>query len=206
MDEFDDDLEPDDVPTTGACAPGDGAIGLRAARLVSRLYRAAGAPLRSKIIACLVRPLGSLSLAGVASGAFAGFLSGGADASAGVPIGDLAAYSADQIFELARFVEQASPDALQQLAGVLADNPMAASAFSAAAVMLLVRTVRGLRARRTAHIEDPSGRSHAMHAAGATTTPYRRASCGHGSDSALDELRRRARERPAPDPDALSSN
>ena len=200
LDEFEDELEPDDLPKTGArSAPGTG-IQPRAARLVSRLYRAAGTPLRSRIIAYLVRPLGSLGLAGVASGAFAGLLSRGAEASAGVAIGDLAQYSTDQIFELARFVEQASPDALAQLAGFLTDNPVAVSAFSAAVAMLLVRSVRGLRAKSADAAPQSTGRSHPAEAGSGHSGGQARTSSGHGSMAALDELVRRARERPRPDP------
>ena len=174
LDEFEDDPEQEALPIGSAPAPADGAPKPRAARLVSRLYRAAGAPLRSRMLACLVRPLGALGLAAVASGAFARLLHRGGEAGAGLSITDLAGYSSDQVFELARFVEQVSPEAIQQVAGLLADNPAGASAFTAAAVMLLVRAVRGNPAQRT--------------------------SSGHGSATALDELVRRAAEKPAPDP------
>jgi len=95
------------------------------------------------MLACLVRPLGSLGLVAVASGAFARFLHRGSEARAAIPIEELHRYSTDQIFELARFVEQVSPDAIQQIADLLADNPVGVSAFGAAAAMLLVRAVRG---------------------------------------------------------------
>jgi hypothetical protein len=145
LDEFDDVFELEDLPQSGAHRAVESAVRPRLARLVSRLYGAASGPLRTRMLACLVRPLGLLGLAGVASGAFAGLLGG--EASAGASIGDLAGYSSDQIFELARFVEQVSPDAIQQVAGLLADNPDGVSAFSAAAAMLLVRAVRSLRAK-----------------------------------------------------------
>lgn len=179
LDEFEDDPEPEALPIGGARAPVTGADQSRVARLVSRLYGAAGAPLRSRMLACLLRPLGSLGLAAVASGAFARWMSRGGEAAAGVSMADLAGYSSDQVFELARFVEQVSPDAIQQLAGLLADNPVGASAFTAAAAMLLVRAVRGV--------------------------PPSRASTGQGSMTALNELVRRRAEKPGPDPIPASS-
>lgn len=115
----------------------------RVARLVSRVYGAAGAPLRASMLACLVRPLGALGLVAVASGAFARHLRQGGDSGAGLSLDDLGRYSNDQIFELARFVEQVSPDAIRQLALLLADNPVGAAAFSATAAMWLLRAVRG---------------------------------------------------------------
>lgn len=95
------------------------------------------------MLACLVRPLGSLGLVAVASGAFASFLHRGSERGAGIPLDDLGRYSNDQIFELARFVEQVSPEAIQQVASLLADSPVGVAAFTAAAAMLLVRAVRG---------------------------------------------------------------
>lgn len=109
LDEFDDDLEVEEVPNSGEHRVVEPAVRPRVARLVSRLYGAAGAPLRTRMLACLVQPLGSLGLVAVASGAFAQLLYRRGDAGVGIPIGDLAGYSNDQIFELARFVEQLSP-------------------------------------------------------------------------------------------------
>lgn len=175
LDEFDDDFGIEDLGDRPiACSTVESPVRPRVARLVSRLYGAANAALRTRVLACLVRPLGLLGLAGVASGAFAGLPFRADKASGGSAIGDLAGYTSDQIFELARFVEQVSPDAIQQVAGLLADNPAGVSAFSAAAALLLVRAVRSSGNART--------RS------------------GHGSSTALNELVSRARERLDPDP------
>ena len=113
----------------------------RAARLASRLYAGAGAVQRSRIVATLVRPLGPLALVAVASGAFAGMLDRAGALGAALPIDELADFTREQVFELARFVEQVSPDALQQVAGAIADNPFGVSAFGAAAAVLLASAV-----------------------------------------------------------------
>ena len=67
-DEFDDAVDP--IATSAAsgvsAAPADG----RAARLMARLYASANLALRTRLVACLVRPLGSLGVAAVAAGAF----------------------------------------------------------------------------------------------------------------------------------------
>lgn len=173
-DEFDEDFEHEGPPrpvARGALAI-DGRPPI--ARLVARLYGTADMPLRARMLACLSRPLGSLGLAGVASGAFAALLFRRGEPEGLAAMRELADFSSDQVFELARFVEQVSPDAIQQLTGLLADNPISASAFTASVVMLLVRAVRG---------SDGS----------------RRTSAGQGSSAALQEMVRRAREKPAAD-------
>ncbi len=197
LDEFDDDVEVEEVPHSGEHRIVERAVRPRVARLVSRLYGAAGAPLRIRMLACLVRPLGSLGLAAVASGAFAQLLYRRGEVGAGIPIGDLAGYSNDQIFELARFVEQVSPDAIQQVAGLLADNPIGVSAFSAAVALLLVRVVKGLRPKNAEPTEETTARSKPTELGGSSRNKN---SSGHGSTTALNELIRRTRERPAPDP------
>jgi hypothetical protein len=82
-----------------------------------------------------------LGLAAIAAGAFARFLFVGGAGGATVAIEDVARFSNDQIFELARFVEQVSPEALQQFAGLIAASPVGAAAFSASAAVLLLRAL-----------------------------------------------------------------
>jgi len=78
----------------------------------------------------------------VASGAFAGLLNRANALGSALQIDELAGFTRDQVFELARFVEQASPEALQQVAGSVARNPWGVSALGAAAAVLLATTVR----------------------------------------------------------------
>jgi hypothetical protein len=114
----------------------------RAARLASRLYDGAGAVQRSRFVATLLRPLGPLALVAVASGAFARLLHRAGTLGVPLPIDELADYSREQVFELARFVEQVCPDALQQAASAIVENPIGVSGFGAAAAALLVAAVR----------------------------------------------------------------
>ena len=114
----------------------------RAARLASRLYAGAGAVQRSRIVATLLKPLGPLALVAVASGAFAGLLGRMSALGAARPLDELGHFTREQVFELARFVEQVSPDALQQVAGAIADNPLGVSALGAAAAALLANAMR----------------------------------------------------------------
>jgi hypothetical protein len=113
-----------------------------AERLVARLYRAASEPLRARMLACLLRPLGTLSMAAVAAGAFGHLLHRGGAARDSVALEDASRYSSDQILELARFVQEVNPQALAQLAGLLSDNAMGVAALSASALVLLYRRSR----------------------------------------------------------------
>jgi hypothetical protein len=126
----------------------------RAARLASRLYESAGAVQRSRIVVTLIEPLGPLALVAVASGSFAGLLDRASALGSALPIDELAHFTREQVFELARFVEQVSPDALQRLAGAIAENPFGVSAFGAAAAVLLAGAARARhdKPEATAHL------------------------------------------------------
>lgn len=128
----------------------------RAARLASRLYASAGLVQRSRIVATLLRPLGPLALVAVASGAFASLLHQANTAGSTGLIHEMANFTREQVFELARFVEQVSPDALQQMAGVIAENPLGVSAFGAAAAMLLAGAVRARSADTLPMAPEPA--------------------------------------------------
>jgi hypothetical protein len=78
------------------------------------LPSATAAPLRRKLLERLLRPVGSLALAAIASGAFSAFL------LRRVTLEDVARITADQMAELARFVAQVNPDVLQQILSMLA--------------------------------------------------------------------------------------
>jgi hypothetical protein len=132
-DEFDD--VPDPAVAVGLVAPA--APSGRAARLLARLYGSANHALKTRLVACLVRPLGPLALAGVAAGAFTALLSRSGAGGLSIAIDDAARFSQDQIAELARFVEQVQPDALWQAARLAAAHPSGVGAFSASVALLL---------------------------------------------------------------------
>jgi hypothetical protein len=106
------------------------------------MYGAAPPALRVNLVACLVRPLGTLGVFGVAAGAFGALLYRGGSESARAAIGDMARFSNDQKFELVRFVEQVSPEALQEFASLFTERSVGTAAFSESAVLLLMRALR----------------------------------------------------------------
>lgn len=108
-------------------------------RLVARLYRSSNAPLRAKLLECLLRPLGTLSLAAVSAGAFAAFVGRSPAREVFVTLEEVARFSSAQILELACFVEQVSPQAMQQVADLLSENAVGLATFGASAALLLLR-------------------------------------------------------------------
>jgi len=87
---------------------------------IARGYAAADPPLRARVIACLTRPLNLLGLFAVAAGAFARAAVLGAGGERILAMDDGARFTTEQIVELARFVEQVSPQALHQCLVLLA--------------------------------------------------------------------------------------
>lgn len=114
----------------------------RLARLVCRLYGSAGPALRGSLVACLLRPLGPLGTAGIAAGAFSVALYRHGSDGARAALDDMARFSNEQIFELARFVEQVSPDALHDVARLVAERPVGIAGFTLSAALLLMRAVQ----------------------------------------------------------------
>jgi hypothetical protein len=86
-----------------------------------------------------MQPLGTLGAAGVAAGSFAAFLNrqGGLDPN--LDREAVARVSSQQVRELAHFVEQVDPQALEQFASLVSSSPLAMATFSASALVLLYR-------------------------------------------------------------------
>jgi hypothetical protein len=108
-------------------------------RLVARLFAAAGNPLRVRLLRCLMRPLGPLGAAGVAAGAFAAFLNPRGGSEPVIDLEAVAQLSSRQVHELAIFVEQVDPQALEQFASLASGSPLAMATFSASVLALLYR-------------------------------------------------------------------
>ena len=56
-----------------------------------------------------------------------------------ISVDDALRYSADQVFELARYVGQLQPEAMQQAAGLMADNPVCLQTLSASLFLMALR-------------------------------------------------------------------
>ena len=111
--------------------------------LVSAVYREAPVTLRAKLLEVLLRPIGPLAMAVLAAGAFGPMLQREASF---VSLDDAARIGADQVLELARFVEQASPDALVQYGSLIADSPLGGATMSGAALLIGLAALQRTRA------------------------------------------------------------
>ena len=129
-------------------APGHARSTRRVPKLMARVVAGASQPLRADLLACLLRPLGPLALLAIASGAFARHFRRDRSGDLLLLPDGFAHHSSEQISELVLFVEQVSPDALNQFAALLADSQLGVATFSAAVAMVLVQALHGVRQRR----------------------------------------------------------
>ena len=106
---------------------------VRLPRLITRIYAASDPALRARLLQRLLDPLGTLGMVAIAAGAFAGFLQRRDTHGVQVTLEDVNHVSGDQVAELVRFVSQVSPEALQSVAGMLAEAPAGITAFGVSA-------------------------------------------------------------------------
>ncbi len=142
-DEFDDEHASWHAPLHESGATESQRLRVATPRLVSRLYRQAKQPLRTQMLDCLLRPLNALSLMGVSAGAFAHFLDHKPAVDSALDLDASSRFSPSQIAELTDFVEQVNPDAVQQMATMLADHALEIAAFSATAAVFMRRGSAG---------------------------------------------------------------
>lgn len=108
------------TPAPADVVPGSTPARPVAPRAVALAYEHGSRRVREWVVTGLMRPLGPLALAAVASGAFAVHLTRPAATATSRFGGDLAAHSPAQVYELARFTEQVSPQAVAELLAGLA--------------------------------------------------------------------------------------
>ncbi len=90
--------------------------------LTASAYRNATSNLRMQILEHLLRPVGVLALVSLAAGAFGEFLRRGDYRRLVILPEDVARISAAQLLELARYVQQRSPETFQGIVQLLVDN------------------------------------------------------------------------------------
>lgn len=111
-------------------------------QLVSAVYREAPAPLRTQLLECLLRPVGPLAIVTIAAGAFAHMLYRLRVHGVPVTVDDAARISSDNVFELARYVAQASPETLQRLLALIGQSPIGMATVAGTAVAATVGALR----------------------------------------------------------------
>ena len=118
------------------------------APLVADLFAEAAPPQRVRLLNGLLRPVGPLALVAIAAGAFASLLPSTKWRGASATLDDAMHFSAGQVLELARYVEQKSPESLMQLPKLLADSPLWAGTLSGALLLLALQAWRGRASSR----------------------------------------------------------
>jgi hypothetical protein len=109
------------------------------APLVADLFAKAAPPQRVRLLNGLLRPVGPLALVAVAAGAFANLLPTTRWHIASASLDDARRLTAGQVLELARYVEQKSPEAFMQLPELLADSPLWVGSLGGALLLLALR-------------------------------------------------------------------
>lgn len=119
-------------------------------RLVGRVYESAPPATRRKLLEHLLRPLGLLSIAAVANGAFAKVLSRGNWLDKSVPLDEVQNIQSGDVVTLVDYVLQVSGDAINGLAHLLTASPTLTS--SAAATVLVTLLLQRASNRRSSDV------------------------------------------------------
>lgn len=115
------------------------------APLVADFYDEAPAAVQRRLLKAMLRPVGPLALVAVAAGAFARLLPSRPSAPVEVTPEVLSQIHGDEVFELARYVEQKSPELFAQLPD-LVGNPQVWMATVSGALLLV--TLRSMAQQR----------------------------------------------------------
>ncbi|HSI57267.1 MAG TPA: hypothetical protein VLA16_06910 [Ideonella sp.] len=110
---------------------------------LSDVYAESPAELRARLLECLLKPMGVLALVAVAGGVFASLRQRTGWQRLNVTLDDALRFTADEVLELATYVQQSTPHVFGQVADLLNASPAALSGLSA--VLLLHAMRRGGR-------------------------------------------------------------
>jgi len=108
--------------------------------LVSEVYRKSAGPMRAKLLECLLRPVGPLALVTIATGAFSHLLHRLTREASPVSLDEASRISSEHVLELARYVEQSSPQELLRIGSLIAASPLAMASLSGSALLLALGT------------------------------------------------------------------
>jgi hypothetical protein len=121
------------------------------APLVADVYAHAAPPQRVRLLNGLLDPVGPLALVTIAAGAFANLLPAAHWEGARATLDDTMRLSVGQVLELARYVEQKSPEVFARLPELLPERSLWVGSLGGALLLLGLRAWR----RRT----QPSSKS-----------------------------------------------
>jgi hypothetical protein len=141
-----------DPAATGGSADSAGTPAI--AELVSQVYDQAPAPLRAKLLECLLDPVGPLALLAIGAGAFSRFLYRLQGDDSPIPLEQAARITSGHVLELARYVEQCDPHVLTRLGSLVSASPFGVATLSGSALLLALQVWR-LRDPAVRRTEEP---------------------------------------------------
>lgn len=109
--------------------------------LVSRVYESAALGQRVTLLTCLLRPIGPLAAAAVATGAFVQCFARAQWQTASVTVEDALSATSGQVLELARYVEQSHPQIVVQVVNMLSRDATLTAIVGSSMVALLMKTL-----------------------------------------------------------------
>jgi hypothetical protein len=108
--------------------------------LVARIYAQSATPTRAKLIACLLGAVGPLAMVALSEGRFARFLFRPSTSAIAVSTEEALQFTESHVFELARYVVQASPAIFLRVAELLqTENPLFARSLAGGLLLLTLR-------------------------------------------------------------------
>jgi hypothetical protein len=119
--------------------------------IVSRLFGRAGIGQRVRLLKCLLQSVGPLAVTVVGAGVFVECAARAGWRGVLVTTEDAVRVTGAQVFELARYVEQANPRILEQITDILARDPNGLAILGTSVAAVAVSVVRQRR-RRTASL------------------------------------------------------
>lgn len=151
-------MDPIDPVTAGYSVQTSAESGRRTAELVGKVYETIPAQEQSSLLGQLLRPLGILSLVGVANGIFAKLWFRSGQQIAHIRLDDAHRIRAGDVADLVEFVEQVSVETVNGVVEMLAKSPTLTG--SAAAALLAATLIRRVRRRRVPGDLQPLFPSH----------------------------------------------
>jgi len=110
--------------------------------LISAVYETAPAPLRTKLLEYLLRPVGPLALVAIATGAFGHLLYRLRRDAMPISLDDAARITSGHVLQLARYVEQCSPHVLLRIGSLIAANPIGVATIGGSALLIALTAWR----------------------------------------------------------------
>lgn len=112
------------------------------APLLANFYRDAPSAVRLSLVRAMLRPVGPLALVAIAAGAFARLLPGSPSQPLEVTTESVGSIGPDQVFELARYVEQKAPEWLACLPELVGTPDVWLATVSGALLLVALQALR----------------------------------------------------------------